>query len=285
MRSRALAFCVLAGVALALSSCGGDDDSGDEPSQRPAATEGYPSSIAVLAHSGATGESSDPDQPGVEVRANSWATGTNPDVQSVYLRIQAKNPAIKGHNTNLAEGGATVDEFLLQAEDAVKLRPKPELVLIQIIDNDIACPATAGDLKEFRSKFTEGLETLAKGLPDATLFVVSQFGRPRHYASSLTAEQRIGAGGAGPCAFISFEGRIVPKELARLESIIPRYEAQLEAGCESVRPCEYDGGAFARIMDRPEHIASDLNHLSVEGHAKAAEVAWAALRRAGVVPR
>jgi hypothetical protein len=241
--------------------------------------------MAVLGHSGATGESSDPNQLGVEVRANSWATGTNPDVQSIYLRILAKNPAIKGHNTNLAQGGATVDDFLLQAEEAVKLQPKPELVLIQIIDNDIACPVSAADLADFRSTFTKGLQTLSKGLPEATLFVVSQEGRPRHYAKALTPEQRRGAGGAGPCAFISFEGRIVPKELARLESIIPRYEAQLEAGCKGVARCQYDSGALARIVDRPEYIAKDLNHFSVEGHAKVAEVTWTALQRAGVVPR
>src|SRR4051812_5374581 len=60
----------------------------------------YPSSIAVLGHSGATGENSDPGRPGVEVRANSWATGTNPAVKSVYLRILAQHAGIKGHNVN-----------------------------------------------------------------------------------------------------------------------------------------------------------------------------------------
>src|SRR4051794_14113718 len=33
-------------------------------------TRGYPDSITVLGHSGSTGESSDPEQPGVEVREN-----------------------------------------------------------------------------------------------------------------------------------------------------------------------------------------------------------------------
>ena len=70
------------------------------------------------------------------------ATGTNPAVNSVYARIMAGNPAIKGHNTNLAQGGATVRDLVSQAELVGPLLPKPDLVLIQIMDNDIDCPTT-----------------------------------------------------------------------------------------------------------------------------------------------
>ena len=108
------------------------------------ASEELPRSIVVLGHSGATGENSDPSRPGAEVRENSWATGTNPAVNSVYARILAPNPAIKGHNTNLAQGGATVRDLVSQAELVGPLLPKPDLVLIQIMDNDIDCPTTAG---------------------------------------------------------------------------------------------------------------------------------------------
>ena len=137
---------------------------------------GYPSSIAVLGHSGATGENSDPTQPGVEVRANSWATGTNPAVNSVYLRILAKNPAIKGHNVNLARGSATVHVLVRQAQRAVALEPKPDLILIQIMDADMVCPAKASDYAAFRSTFVSALKLLAQGAPESSIFVVSQFG-------------------------------------------------------------------------------------------------------------
>ena len=119
---------------------------------------GYPSSIAVLGHSGATGENSDPRRPGVEVRANSWATGTNPAVNSLYLRILAKDPTIRGHNVNLAQGGATVQQLVLQAQHAVSLKPKPDLFVIQIMDSDIVCPATARDYAAFRSTFVSALD-------------------------------------------------------------------------------------------------------------------------------
>jgi len=53
-----------------------------------AAHGGYPNAIAVLGHSGATGESSDPNKPlHYEARENSWATGTNPAVKSLYRRL------------------------------------------------------------------------------------------------------------------------------------------------------------------------------------------------------
>jgi hypothetical protein len=244
---------------------------------------GYPSSIVVLAHSGATGENSDPRRPGVEARENSWATGTNPTVNSVYSRILAKNPKIKGRNVNLAHGSATVQDLVRQARQAVTL--KPELVLIQIMDADIVCPAAARDYAAFRSTFVSALKVLARGVPRSSFFVVSQFGSPTTEWKSFTLAERKRFGGRGPCAYLDPRGRVVPTELARLEKIIHGYEAQLEAGCKQVRQCRYDGGAFGRIVNKREYVSSDLNHFSVKGHAKAAAVAWSAMKRAGLVPR
>ena len=116
-------------AALVLTGCGAQRGAASAPSETTAAvapgaaatpsaaplasaTPGYPSSMAVLGHSNATGEDSDPAQPHAVIRANSWATGTNPAVNSIYLRILAKNPAIKGHNFNLAQPSATVKRLL-----------------------------------------------------------------------------------------------------------------------------------------------------------------------------
>jgi hypothetical protein len=238
----------------------------------------------VLGHSGATGESSDPAQQGIEVRENSWATGTNPTVNSLYLRLLSVHPQIKGHNVNLARGGATVDDLVGQAQEAVTQKPTNPLVVIQIMDNDIACPATSNDYATFASTFASALQTLDAGLPSSRLFVVSQFGSPAAYAKALTPAQRVSAGGTGPCAFLDSGGQVVPKELARLEGIIHQYEARLKAGCLKVSRCRYDQGAFGDSVERPEYIATDLNHLSIKGHAKAAAVAWAAMKKAQLVP-
>jgi hypothetical protein len=88
----------------------------------------------------------------------------------------------------------------------------------------------------------------------------------------------------GPCAFVDPEGRLVPEELDRLDRIIEAYEAQVVRACRRVPGCTDDGGAFARQVDRREDISPDLAHLTVRGQARAAAVAWAAMRRRGVLP-
>lgn len=288
-------------AAIALAGCGQQEHttsvakaaiatvgSGSEASSPSSATAGYPSSIAVLGHSGATGEDSDPSQPHVEIRANSWATGTNPAVNSVYLRILAKNPAIKGHNFNLAQAGATVHELIVQAHEAVALTPKPQLFLVQIMDNDIVCPAHASDYAGFRTKLLTALGILHHGAPTARMFLVSQWGSPPTYWKALSPAQRRAYGRSspqGPCQFLTPEGKPVPKELTRLDGIIHHYEAQLKAACARTPRCTDDGGAFGRQIDMHRFISEDLNHFSVKGHAAAAAVAWATMRRLGVIPR
>jgi hypothetical protein len=249
-----------------------------------ASTPGYPDSIVVLGHSGATGEDSDPAQPHVEIRANSWATGTNPAVHSVYERILAKNPAIRGHNFNLAQGGADVEMLLAQARNAVQLKPKPQLVLIQTIDSDMACPAHTDDYASYRSKLLSVLQLLAHGLPQAKIFIASQLGMPTTEWQTYTLAQRRQAGGTGPCDYLNPEGKVVPSKLARLVRIIRGYEAQVKAACARAPHCYFDGPIYARQVHRRRYVSEDLNHLSIAGHAWAARIAWAAMRHTDVVP-
>jgi hypothetical protein len=247
-------------------------------------SHGYANSIAVLGHSGATGENSDPSRPGIEVRKNSWATGTNPVVDSVYLRTLAKNPKVKGCNFNLAQSSATVEQIKVQAQDAIAMKPKPALFLIQTLDADIVCPAKPSDYAGFRKAFISVLRVLATGAPKSKIFVVSQFGSPGTQATTFTRGERQSIGATGPCDGIDLDGHIVPKKIARLDAVIHGYEAQLEAGCALFSQCRYDPGAFGSIIDKREYVSDDLNHFSIKGHAKAAAVAWGAMQRTGLVP-
>jgi hypothetical protein len=156
--------------------------------------------------------------------------------------------------------------------------------VIQIMDDDIVCPVAADDLRRFRATFVSALRTLVKGAPKADIFVVSQFGSPATNAKALPQELRRSFGGVGPCDFLDPDGQLVAKKVARAETAIHGYEAQLGAGCRRFDQCEYDGGAFGRVVDKRRYIAPDGNHFSVQGHAKAAAVAWAAMKRAGLVP-
>ena len=240
----------------------------------------WPSSLAVIGHSGATGYDS-----GLRARwpHNSWVTGDEPAVRSLYSRILARNPAIRGNAFNLAINGSDVASLLLQARKAVTRKPTPELIVIQSIDNDITCDNSGH--KPFGAAFAQVLDVLATGAPDARIFVVSQFGSPGTAAKALTLKQRRRfGGGPGRCDFLDASGAVIPKRVADLDAVIHRYEAAVATACKAVANCRYDGGAFGRIVDRPEYISHDLQHLSVQGHAKAAAVAWSALKRVGFIP-
>jgi hypothetical protein len=304
-RLPAIAMLTLVGSVAALAGCGDSDSertaradapasaAGATTTRIPAAapaparkwTRGYPSSIAVLGHSGSTGENSDPDQPGVEVRENSWATGSNPKVHSLYLRILERNPAIKGHNTSYSEGGASIVEVAAQADRLLETNPKPDLIVIQVMDSDMTCPVERAMLSDFRTRLTATLRKLGRGAPNSSQFVVSQFGSVPTGLKTLSRDERASQGGTGPCDPLTPTGTVVPLKVTRLEKAIHAYEGALEAACKKVRQCTYDGGAFGRIVDRREYVSSDLNHFSIKGHAKAAAVAWAAMRRAHALPR
>ena len=72
---------------------------------------------------------------------NSWATGSNHAVDSVYLRLLALNPQLRDHNENDAESGTTMADLDRQAQSAVS--HNAELVLIAMGTND-ACGGRTG---------------------------------------------------------------------------------------------------------------------------------------------
>jgi hypothetical protein len=242
--------------------------------------QGYPDSMAVLGHSGATGEGSGL---GGSLQ-NNWATGENPDVNSVYLRLLEQNPVVEGHTHNLAQGGADLSRIYEQALAAVKLDPAPELVLVQAIDNDITCPADDGDLQSFEDQLTRLLTTLTQGLPTSQIFLTVQDSTaPSTDAAMLTAAERAQLGGTGPCAIFDANGEVVTKEVERLEGIIASYDERLTQVCDTFDRCHHDPDAF-RYPDNRAFVAPDLNHYSVAGNAYRAEAAWTALQRTGLIP-
>jgi GDSL-like lipase/acylhydrolase family protein len=264
------AFAAAALAATALTAAG---------AARPSA---YPGSMAVLGHSGATGLASNPAHPGQDARANSWATGTNPAVKSIYARILARNPAIRGHNPNFAQDGATLKELAGQIRQAVALRTKPQLVLVQIGDNDIRCDGQDSTRSaEFRDGLTTQLAALAKGLPKARIHVVSPWGTIDSYIraiKSLGLNVQLEHAGKGPCSlFAPGTGAVVPEHVAYLKRTLTLFSAAMASACKSVPTCRYDGGAAARMNVTAADLGWRHEHLSIAGHAKLAAIEWASL--------
>jgi hypothetical protein len=282
-RRFALVFGMAVAATIATAALGMAPSAG--PAVGRTVAPAYPDSIAVIGHSFATGEGVSGPR-AFRIR-NSWITGDVPAIQSLYSRILARNPAIRGNKFNLAINGADVASMLLQARKAITLKPAPELVVVVSMDNDITCDATSH--RPFQVAFTRVLEVLATGLPDGRIFVTSQFGSTASYITSLTLKQRVNqrariSATSGPCAYLDARGAAIPKGVAYIEGVIHRYEAAVATACKAVATCRSDGGALGRVVYRPEHVSWDLIHLAAPGQAKSAAVAWAALKGVGIIP-
>lgn len=234
-------------------------------------------SVVVLGHSGATGYNSDPADRSRDARENSWATGTNPAVDSVYRRLLVRSPAYRGHNANLAQDGATVDELLNQVADVAAIRPEPGIVLVQIIDNDIQCDGTdAQNYAPFTQKLTTALQTVGNAAPDAQLYLTSVWGTSDIYAHVIAAIPAVRPDhvGTGPCDLLDPAGHIRTSAVNYEQGIVEHYQQQVAVVCRAVPHCHYDDGALQHFPLTTADLTPDANHLSVSGHKKYAELAW-----------
>jgi hypothetical protein len=249
----------------------------------------YPSSMAVLGTPTAAGWGADSGHPFRDAREDSWATGTNQTVSSVYSRLVALSPSIKGHNANLTseEGapesaGHELDDFAVQVRKALQLKVKPELVLVQVIDRAMKCDGTTErNFTDYGARFSDALQTLAQGLPSARIFVTSQWGSFASYVNylkGLDVGTRLKNAGKRPCQLVaSPSGQIVASRVAYAKSVVTGEEAQLRIACAKVANCRYDGGAAQRMAVTAADISAFQYTPTLQGQAKLAAAEWKAM--------
>jgi hypothetical protein len=255
--------------------------------ERKAPYDGYPDSIAVIGVVTANGGYSDPANPGATVPENSWVTGTNPAVNSLYQRILAHNDRIEGNRSRFIDDQVVAAEVLPLAERVVAQSPPPDLVVMQVLDQNMACPASPQDLDLARRNLVQALQFIEERAPYTRVFMVSQFGSPTTYVQSLTLEQRVAAGEAFAdfnCVVVDRRGEVIQENLDSFEAAIHGYEATIKGACDEFTLCGYDEGAFGNTVEQPGDIGHDLSHLSIQGQAKAAAVAWKALQDLRFLP-
>jgi hypothetical protein len=242
-------------------------------------------SIAVLGHSGATGTVSDPDDPGRDATENSWATGDNPTVNSVYRRLLETHPALEGHNYNAAMNGSGVDDLAFQIESLTQdAAVVPDLVMIQTIDNDIRCDGTdVENLRPFGRTLDQALTQVESDLPGARVFLVSPWATVEawtEWAQQVPAQVSANSG-TGPCDVFDQKGRPRPAGIASMQAIVDGYLKTLDRVCGRHPGCATDGRALEReFVPVDADLSLDHNHLSIAGHTKYAEIAWTALPQA-----
>jgi hypothetical protein len=292
--SRALRGLAVVALAVALFGCGGDSTADQVPSPSSASTTAVAGSssptpvttevldsIAVLGHSGATGTMSDPKDTSRDAHENSWATGENPAVRSIYFRLLQTHPAMQGHNYNMAVNGTAVDNLVPQLDSLLQQAdPLPDVVIVQSIDNDMKCDGTdAENYGPYGEALKNALTTIGQKIPGADLFLVSQWGTVANWTAYAVHNPSavLENSGTGPCDVFTEAGKIRPAGVKSLQAIVDKYWAVVETVCASVPRCFTDHGTMQSMRIKAQDVASDGNHLAIPGHAKMAAIAWKAL--------
>ena len=256
-------------------------------SSTPSTASAKPLGLIALGHSALTGENSDPGRPGAEAKENSWATGTAPGLGSIYQRMVELRPETEGHVANTASGGASADLLAGQAQRALEAVPRPELAIIESIDDDIRCDGTDADhVEEFGASIRAVLHVITDASPQTKVLLVSQPGRPavelKGMASVITSNPSAKAvyTGPAPCGmYDDTTGKLVPSRVRALTGIIAAYEAEQARVCTEFPTCSTDEGAPASFRRSPDLVSSDFNHLNPAGLAEIAAAVWPAVQR------
>ena len=281
-------------AAIALVACGTAENGPTDtsaPAPRPDASastsEHGPTetsaldSMAALGHSGLTGTMSDPRAPWRDAHENSWATGDNPAVRSIYQRLLTDHPAMEGHNYNYAVNGATIDDLDDQYEALMRdAEVAPDLMVLQFVDNDIRCDGTdAANAEQLGRTLDASLTRIAADLPDTQIYLTGPWASVRLWTAwaSHHPEHVSSSSGHGPCDVFDVAGRPRESGIRSLQRIVDSYLAQIERACDRHPGCYTDERAMETFDPTDRDLAADLNHLSIAGHRKYAEIAWSAL--------
>jgi lysophospholipase L1-like esterase len=225
-----------------------------------------------------------PTGPSLDCPQNSWATGTNPTVDSVRERLDAISPQpLTAYND--AVSGARAVNLLGQAETAAA--QDPEFVLIEIGAND-ACATTPTATATFREQVRSALQVLVSGNKQVYIQLMS-IPDINNLRSIFTEPPDPNALGRW-AAFNVCQGLLAnplstaPADEARREAFraqVIAYNEALEEVCAEFKRCIWDDYAVFDAEFTAEDVATVANtptadyfHPSVAGQAKLAEAAW-----------
>jgi hypothetical protein len=284
--ARALLLVATAASFAACSSSGSKSPAASTPPlsssaiTKVAATASSPvgdKGIVVIGDSDATGLNADPTMPGHDSFADSWATGTNPAVDSIYSRLLTTTPSYSGHASNLANDDAAVDAISVQATEIEQLQPLPDVVFINAIDNDLKCDGTdPQNYAPFATKFKSMLQIIATEDPDAQIYALSVWGTEQNYADALATNPAGKASNSDGtlCAPYDKSGNELPTNIAYQQTQFTRYDSEVGTACAAVTHCHYDNNALGHLTLTAADLTADGNNLSVEGLHQYAQIVW-----------
>lgn len=210
----------------------------------------------------------------------SWATGTDPKVQSLARRL-LKRPAT--HSWNFARTGALMSNLPDQVASAVA--QKPELVTVLIGAND-ACRRSARSMTPqaaFRTDFARSLKSLRRALPHTQVYVAAvpdllwlwSEGRKNPLGKEVWK--------LGICGSMLRDPDDLTKAAqdrrAAVRERVMDYNAALAEVCGKDPLCRFDGSVFDyRFTDR-QLSTWDWFHPGTGGQKELAELAFRTITR------
>ncbi|MFI6767965.1 GDSL-type esterase/lipase family protein [Streptomyces sp. NPDC050355] len=281
--SRTVAAATALLITLAACSAGGDpaphsSASGKQRAKQAPTWRTDPGSLAALGDSITVGFDACTvlsDCPEV-----SWATGTDPKVDSLARRL-VTHPATQ--SWNFAKTGALMSDLPVQVASAV--RRKPELVTVLIGAND-ACRRSVGAMTpeaSFRADFARSLTSLRRALPHTQVYVAAVPDLLRLWSEGRKNPLGKEVWKLGICGSMLRDPDDLTKPAqdrrAKVRARVVAYNAALAEVCGKDPLCRFDGSVFDyRFTDR-QLSTWDWFHPGARGQKELAELAFRAITR------
>ncbi|OKK19429.1 hypothetical protein AMK16_15045 [Streptomyces sp. CB00455] len=269
------AVVVLAGAAVTGCGPGGADGGGERGAPAEPRWNTAPRSVAAVGDSitrGFDACSVLADCPEV-----SWATGSDPQVRSLAMRLLGDEQA-PARSWNHAVTGSRMADLPGQLAEAAA--HKPDLVTVMVGSND-ACRPTVSSMtpvKDFRAGFEQALAGLRTASPATQVYVssVPDLQRLWEQGKDLPMVRQVWKLGicqsmlADPLSGAS--GATARREQVRARVV--EYNEVLREVCARDRLCRYDGGAVFQYPFSAEQLSRwDWFHPGRDGQARLAELA------------
>ncbi|QKJ20286.1 SGNH/GDSL hydrolase family protein [Microbacterium hominis] len=217
--------------------------------------------------------------------AASWATGDDPAVGSVAMRIGEVAGAFP-EVVNKAKDGGTVADALARVDEVIAA--DPGLVLILLGGNDVCDADVSGmtTVDNFRIAYGNLLAKIHEALPDTQILAMSIPDLYRLWEIGHVDATAVGRWDQSPsCRNLLGDAQAIDEEsVARRDAVALRTQelnAVIAEVCTAEVSCVSDGGAVYAYEFAPDQISSiDYFHPSVAGEQAIAELAWNALQEA-----
>ncbi|MFC7308592.1 SGNH/GDSL hydrolase family protein [Streptomyces monticola] len=211
----------------------------------------------------------------------SWATGTDPSVHSLAVRLLGRDAAAS-HSWNYARTGARMADLPEQMERAAA--KSPQLVTVMVGGNDACRGALRAmtPVSEFRRDFEDAMRTLRKEEPKAQVYVASVPDLKRLWSEGRGNAMAKQVWKLGICpTMLGDPDALGTKSVKRRDAVYERvlaYNDVLKDVCSRDRYCRYDGGAVFDYRFGTGQLSQwDYFHPSKDGQSRLAEIAFRAV--------